>query len=76
MLRIDDFRPGDRARLAHLGGERGFNRRLMEMGFLPGTSVRLVRRVPVGDLVELEVRGGHVSLRASEALALGFEPGG
>jgi Fe2+ transport system protein FeoA len=39
----------------------------MELGFLPGTWVRLVRRVDVGSLVELEVRGCHVSLRHSEA---------
>jgi GTPase involved in cell partitioning and DNA repair len=39
----------------------------MELGFLPGTSVRLVRRVGVGDLVEFEVRGSHISLRGSEA---------
>jgi Fe2+ transport system protein FeoA len=73
MLRTCDIRPGDSARLLQVSGERAFCRRLMELGFLPGTSVRLVRRVMVGDLVEFEVRGGHISLRASEAVALGFE---
>jgi Fe2+ transport system protein FeoA len=73
MLRTSDIRPGDSARLLQVGGERAFRRRLMELGFLPGTSVRLVRRVTVGDLVEFEVRGGHISLRASEAVALVFE---
>ena len=46
----------------------------MELGFLPGTQVRLVRRVDVGRLVELEVRGCHVSLRRSEAEHLLVEP--
>jgi Fe2+ transport system protein FeoA len=73
MLRTSDIRPGDSARLLQVGGERSFRRRLMELGFLPGTNVRLVRRVTVGDLVEFEVRGGHISLRASEAVALVFE---
>jgi len=45
----------------------------LELGFLPGTSVRLVRCVAVGDLVELEVRGSHISLRRSEASELRFE---
>jgi Fe2+ transport system protein FeoA len=45
----------------------------MELGFLPGTRVRLVRRAGVADLVELEVRGGHISLRHSEASELRFE---
>ncbi|MBL8862309.1 MAG: ferrous iron transport protein A [Planctomycetes bacterium] len=68
-----DLRPGETARLLEVGGDRSFRRRLMEMGFLPGTPVRLVRRVRIGDLVEFEVRGGHISLRASEAGALRFE---
>lgn len=66
------LRPGEHAVLAEVGGERSFRRRLMELGFLPGTTVRLVRRVLVGDLVELEVRGAHISLRGSEAVALSF----
>jgi len=67
-----ELRAGDRATLVEIGGERTFRRRLMELGFLPGTQVRLVRRVDVGDLVEFEVRGAHISLRCSEAGALVF----
>lgn len=73
MKALHDLRPGSRARLTRVGGERSFQRRLMELGFLPGTPVRLVRRVDVGDLVELEVRGCHISLRRSEANELRFE---
>jgi ferrous iron transport protein A len=39
----------------------------MELGMLPGTPVRLVRRVAVGDLVEIECRGCYLTLRLSEA---------
>ena len=46
----------------------------MELGLLPGTSVRMVRRVEIGDLVEIEVRGSHLSLRLSEARAVLLEP--
>lgn len=70
---LHELRPGETARLTRVGGERSFQRRLMELGFLPGTCVRLVRRVAVGDLVEVEVRGGHISLRNSEARELRFE---
>ena len=45
-----------------------------ELGLLPGTAVRLVRRTDLGDLVELEVRGCHLSLRRSEAAELMVEP--
>ena len=39
----------------------------MELGLLPGTRVRVVRRVDVGGLLELEVRGSRLSLRRGEA---------
>jgi ferrous iron transport protein A len=73
LSKLSDIRPGESARLASVGGERSFQRRLMELGFLPGTTVRLVRRVAIGDLVELEVRGSFISLRRSEASELLFE---
>ena len=74
MRPLCELRAGDSARLTRVGGERGFRRRLMEMGILPGTEVRLVRSVGIGDLIELEVRGAHISLRLSEAQALYLEP--
>ena len=74
MRPLSELRPGDRARLTRVGGERGFRRRLMEMGILPGTEVRLVRSVGIGDLIELEVRGAYISLRLSEAKSLFLEP--
>jgi Fe2+ transport system protein FeoA len=37
------------------------------MGFVPGTRVRLVKAAPLGDPLELQVRGYHVSLRLEEA---------
>jgi len=67
MTSLRKLRPGDSARLIQVGGDRSFRRRLMELGFLPGTLVRMVRSVDVGRLVELEVRGCHVSLRQTEA---------
>jgi len=70
MLPLDSLRPGDQATVVRLGGERGFRRRLMELGLLPGTSLRVVRRVDVGALLEIEVRGAHLSLRRDEAAEL------
>lgn len=67
--------PGARALLVRVGGERAFRRRLMEMGFLPGTPVRVVRRVAIGRLLELELRGCHLSLRLAEAEQLFVAPG-
>ena len=50
-----------------VGGERGFRRRLMELGLLPGTRVEVVGVAPLGDPLELLVRGCSLSIRRSEA---------
>jgi Fe2+ transport system protein FeoA len=42
-------------------------RRLLEMGFLPGTTVKAVRTAPLGDPVEYFVMGGRVSMRRVDA---------
>ena len=75
MRRLRDLAPGQSADLVDIAGEGSFRRRLMELGLLPGTRVRMVRRVDIGDLVEIEVRGSHLSLRRSEAGEVLLEPG-
>ena len=50
-----------------VSGERGFRRRLMEMGLVPGTAIQLVRVAPLGDPLEIEVRGCRLSIRRQEA---------
>jgi ferrous iron transport protein A len=50
--------------------------RLMEMGLLVGTRVELVRYAPLGDPVEIKVRGYHLTLRKHEAEQIRVEAGG
>ncbi len=50
-----------------VGGDRGFRRRIMEMGLVPGTAVRVVAVAPLGDPLTLELRGGRLSIRKREA---------
>ena len=49
--------------------------RLLEMGLLVGTPVELVRFAPLGDPVEIKVRGYHLTLRKSEAEQIWVKPG-
>ncbi len=67
MVRLNTLADGSVGRLVSLGGERGFRRRLMELGLLPGTEVRIVRRAEIGGVVELEVRRSRLSVRIGEA---------
>ena len=48
-------------------GERGFRRRLREMGLVPGTKVTVTNVAPLGDPLEIEVRRGRLSIRRHEA---------
>ncbi|MCB9565758.1 MAG: ferrous iron transport protein A [Myxococcales bacterium] len=64
---------GVAARVARVAGVDALRLRLLEMGFVPGTQVRVIKRAPFGDPLELEVRGGHVSLRAAEAARIEVE---
>jgi len=47
--------------------------RLMEMGLIPGTGVRVVRLAPMGDPMELELRGYRLSIRLAEAARVQVE---
>ncbi len=58
---------GQRAVLRQLNVEPANRPRLMEMGLISGTTVELVRFAPMGDPVEIKVRGYHLTLRRHEA---------
>lgn len=58
---------GSRATVRAVAGPRAFRRRLLEMGLVPGTAVRVVTVAPLGDPLQIEVRGGQWSLRRAEA---------
>ncbi len=57
-----------------VGGERAFRRRLMELGLLPGTRVEVKGVAPLGDPIELLVRGASLSIRRAEARLIGVRP--
>jgi Fe2+ transport system protein FeoA len=64
---------GRPARIESVAGERAFRRRLLELGFLPGVEVTLVGVAPLGDPLEIEVRGCRFSLRKAEAEVIAVE---
>lgn len=66
-------RVGERVTIDRVGGERSFRRRLMELGLVPGTHVELVGVAPLGDPLELLVRGCSLSIRRGEALWVSVE---
>lgn len=67
---LSETAPGDVVTVEHVGGERAFRRRLMELGLVPGTRVELLRVAPLGDPLELLLRGGSLSIRRAEAASV------
>jgi Fe2+ transport system protein FeoA len=67
MSSLADLAMGQRATVSGVGGPRAFRRRLLEMGLVPGTEVRVVTVAPLGDPLQIEVRGGQWSIRRAEA---------
>jgi ferrous iron transport protein A len=74
MVRLIDLPDGQTGRLVSLEGDRAFRRRLMELGLLPGTPVRVVRRADIGGVLELEVRHSRLTVRTSEACLVHVTP--
>lgn len=67
MNSIADFKPGDIITIIGFTGEMELQSRLVEMGFVPGIHLRIVKYAPWKGLVELKIRNYHVSIRMSDA---------
>lgn len=65
-MTLDALAPGDRATVLGYASDDPPGR-LLEMGLVPGTPVEVVRLAPLGDPMDLRVRGFHLSVRKAEA---------
>lgn len=64
---------GQWARLCEFS-PRAASRRLLDLGFVPGTRLKIVRRAPFGDPIEIEIRGGRLCLRHTQVRGLRVVP--
>lgn len=64
---LASLKPGDRGRITALLGEPSVRHRLLELGLTRGTIVEMIRVAPLGDPVELQLRGYRLSVRKAEA---------
>jgi ferrous iron transport protein A len=58
---------GEEGKVLSVEGNNPVGKRLMEMGVLPGVSVKVIKTAPFGCPLEVRVRGYHLAMRASEA---------
>ena len=67
MRTLRDAKVGETVRISKLRGEGAVKRRIMDMGITKGTDVFVRKLAPLGDPVEISVRGYELSIRKSDA---------
>lgn len=65
--RLSEFSIGETGVIRLVGGDGKLRRRLFDMGVTPGAEVYLRKRAPLGDPIEITLRGYELTLRKSEA---------
>ena len=71
--KLNEFKPGEGGVVRRIEGEGRIRRRLFDMGVTPGAAVTLRKFAPLGDPVEVNLRGYELSLRKAEAACVVME---
>ncbi|MBE5750859.1 MAG: ferrous iron transport protein A [Clostridia bacterium] len=67
MKKLSQLGIGERATVVAVNGEGAIRRRLFDMGITPGAEVYLRKKAPLGDPIEIAIRGYELTLRKTEA---------
>jgi Fe2+ transport system protein FeoA len=71
---LANLEPGEAAMIDRVEAASSVGERLRDLGFLPKTPIRVLRRAPLGDPIEYELRGYRLCLRSSEAARIHVQP--
>lgn len=72
-MTLGELRPGQRARVLSIGTQGMLRQRILDMGITPSVEVQLVKVAPLGDPLEITVRGYQLSVRKNDALLIEVE---
>ena len=67
---LDKLAVGQCGEVRQVNGDAHISQRLLEMGLTPGATVEVIRFAPMGDPIDIKVRGYHLSLRRREAASV------
>ena len=67
LIKLDEMIKGETGLIKKVEGEGRFRRRLLDMGVIPGAQVYLRKKAPLGDPIEVTIRGYELTLRKEEA---------
>lgn len=73
MKTLNDVPVGKTVKVVKLLGEGPLKRRIMDMGILKGTEITVIKIAPIGDPIEVNLRGYELSIRKSEAANIEVE---
>ena len=72
-MRLSEMKVGTSARIKAVKGEGVLRKRLLDLGLTPGTIVMVRRTAPMGDPIEIRVRGYELTLRKADAKLIEVE---
>lgn len=72
-MTIDDLQIGHQGVISRVGGEGALRLRFLDMGLIPGTTVRLQKVAPMGDPIQIQVRGYELTIRREDARMIALE---
>jgi DtxR family Mn-dependent transcriptional regulator len=70
---LNHLKIGQRAKLVRIGGKGELHKRLVDMGMVPGAVLGIERVAPMGDPIDIKLRGYHLSIRKEEAALITVE---
>ena len=73
---LNELQPQEKGKIVRVGGKKGIRRRLMDMGVVKGAVIVMQRVAPLGDPVEIKIKGYDLALRLEEAAEIMIETEG
>ncbi len=73
IVKLKDLKPGQKGKVMKINARGETNRRIVEMGVTPGAVVEVERVAPLGDPIDIKVKGYHLSLRKDETEGIEIE---
>ena len=70
---LSELKPGRKGRIIKILGGGTFQRRILDMGLVKGAEIEMERVAPLGDPMEIKIKGYHLSLRKDEAARIFVE---
>ena len=74
LTNLKNLETGQRAKVLKIISKGETKKRIIEMGVTPGVIIEVERVAPLGDPIEVKIRGYHLSLRKIEAEGINVEP--